>query len=338
MKRNRSTFGLILVGCLAAGAAGRAAESPDPGPFVRALWLVHRHGTAQAADPARDAKLKGTLAKAMGKDGVLTARGAEGLFDPETFSRLAGPDGRLDPEECRMALDADTPESRGRLIPQVAEHAAMLTTSFDLIDEPHREAGARLSGWIAENYHPGRPLDVIVICTGNSRRSILGSTMGNIASAYYGMPEVRFHSGGTDPTAFNPRTIAALRSIGVEIEPTGDEAPRGEPETTNPVYDVRWGRPGEPPMEAKEFSKTYFDAGNPRNGFAALMVCGEADAGCPVVKGASARISMPYLDPKVFDGSPYESVKYAERRDDIGRLLLSVMMQARNQLGRESGH
>ena len=91
---------------------------------------------------------------------------------------------------------------------------------------------------------------------------------------------------------------------------------------------MRWGSD----LEATEFSKTYFDAANPQQGFAALMVCGEADAACPFVKGAAARISMPYLDPKIYDDSVYESHKYAERRDDIGRLMLSVMMQARNRL------
>jgi arsenate reductase len=168
-----------------------------------------------------------------------------------------------------------------------------------------------------------------VICTGNSRRSILGSTMGNVAAAYYGLSEVRYHSGGTAPTAFNPRTIACLKEIGVEIEPTGSEAPRGEPKTANPVYKVRWGGSG---LETTEFSKLYSDASNPQAGFAALLVCGEADEGCPFVKGASLRISMPYLDPKIYDGGQFETAKYAERRDDIGRLMLSVMMQARNRL------
>jgi arsenate reductase len=41
---------------------------------------------------------------------------------------------------------------------------------------------------------------------------------------------------------------------------------------------------------------------------------------------------MPYLDPKVYDDGAYEIAKYAERRDDIGRLMLSVMMQARGEL------
>jgi hypothetical protein len=88
---------------------------------------------------------------------------------------------------------------------------------------------------------------------------------------------------------------------------------------------VRWGEG----FEAVEFSKHYGDRSNPQDGFAALMVCGEADATCPFVKGATLRISMPYLDPKIYDDGAYEAVKYAERRDAIGRLMLAVMVQAR---------
>ena len=204
-----------------------------------------------------------------------------------------------------------------------------------MIDEAHRLAGSKLVEWIAKNYRPGTPLDVVVVCTGNSRRSILGATMGNVAAAYYGMPEIRFHSGGTAPTACNSRTVKTLKEIGVEVEPTGKEAARGEPQTANPVYRIRWGSPGDtggPTMEATEFSKHYDDPANPQNGFAALMVCGEADAGCPFVKGSSLRVSMPYLDPKIYDGGSLESAKYAERRDDMGRLMLSVMMQARQRI------
>ena len=301
----------------------------DVGPLVRLLWLVQRFGTTEAIGPENDQKLKGTLSKALGKEVTLTAPGLRGLMEPSTFDRLAGADGKLDAEELRDALAADVPESRKRLNPKVVAHADLLTTSFDMIDEAHAAAGRELAQWIVKEYRPGQPLHVTVICTGNSRRSILGSTMGNVAAAYYGMPEVRFHSGGTAPSAFNTRTIASLKEIGVEVEPTGAEAPRGEPKTVNPVYRVRWGGSG---MEATEFSKVYSDAANPQSGFAALMVCGEADAGCPFVKGAALRVSMPYLDPKIYDDSQFEASKYAERRDDIGRLMLDVMMQARNRL------
>jgi arsenate reductase len=189
-------------------------------------------------------------------------------MDGDTFIKLAGADNRLDAAEIRSAVDAAVPESRTRLLPKVHGHADSLTTTFDSIDPPHRIAGTKLVDWIVKNYRPGEPLDVVVVCTCNSRRSILGATMGNVAAAYYGMPEIRFHSGGTAPTAFNTRTVAALQEIGIEIEPTGKEAARGEPKTENRVYRVRWGTPGEtdtPMQEASEFSKRYDDPANPKH-------------------------------------------------------------------------
>ena len=126
-------------------------------------------------------------------------------------------------------MSSEPSESRTRLFAPLREHAERLSSSFEGMTPQHREAGETLARWIAANYRPGSPLNVIVVCTGNSRRSILGSSMGNLAAAYHGLPEIRFHSGGTDPTAFNPRTVSTLRAIGFEIEPSGREAERGEP-------------------------------------------------------------------------------------------------------------
>jgi hypothetical protein len=322
---------LLLISSLALGAG--SSTGSDAGPFVRSLWLVQRYGTAAAVDPSNDQQVKGALAKALGKDGVLALSKLEGFMEPETIKKLAGADGRISAEKIKQALDADVPGSRTRLSPKVKEHADYLTTSLDMIDEPHRLAGGKLADWISKNYRPGERLHVVVVCTGNSRRSILGAMMGNIAAAYYGMPEIRFHSGGTAPSACNSRTVNALKAIGIAVEPTGKEATRGEPQTANPVYRICWGRPGDSRFEAIEYSKRYDDPDNPQRGFAALMVCGEADEACPVVKGSALRVSMPYLDPKIYDGGAYESAKYAERRDDIGRLMLAVMMQARQRIG-----
>lgn len=222
----------------------------------------------------------------------------------------------------------DTPGSRDALLSKVQRHADLLSKQSDLIEERHRAAADELVNWISENYQPGKPLTVIVVCSGNSRRSILGSTMGNIAAAYYGLPEIRFYSGGTTPSAFNQRTIATLKEIGVEVEPSGEEAPRGMSEEANPIYRVQWGTG----METVEFSKLYSDAQYPQSGFAAVMVCDQAEAECPIVKGASKRISAPYMDPKKYDGTTIESSKYAERRDDIGRFMLSVLSQVRSRL------
>jgi hypothetical protein len=311
------------------------ASGSDPGPLVRSLWLVQQYGATGSLDPASDQRIKAAVSKALDKQGNLDLRKLEGIMDPETSRRLVTAGGHLIQEEIKRILEAETPKTRTQLFPRIREHADLLTTSFDLIDDSHREAGQKLVEWITAQYRPGHPLDIIVVCTGNSRRSIIGAAMGNIAAAYYGLPEVRFHSGGIAPSAFNRRAVDTLKEIGVQIEPTGREASRGEPGTANPVYRVRWGSsPGAngPGFESEEFSKRYDDPANPQSGFAALMVCGEADASCPVVKGAALRVSMPYLDPKIYDDGAFESLKYAERRDDMGRLMLSVLMQSRHLL------
>ncbi|WP_206107931.1 low molecular weight phosphatase family protein [Paludisphaera rhizosphaerae] len=218
-------------------------------------------------------------------------------------------------------------ESRSRLTQPLRLHAERLDADLQAIAPRHHEAANAFARWIAEHYQPGEPLHAVVVCTGNSRRSILGSSMGNLAAAFYGMPEIRFHSGGTEPSAFNPRTVSALEAAGFGVEPTGAEKAPG-----NPEYRVSWGDG----FEVLEFSKLYSDPVNPQEGFAALMVCNEADAGCPIVQGASARIPMPFDDPKEFDDQPYEAEKYTERRDEIGRVMLSVMKLAQELIARAS--
>jgi len=215
------------------------------------------------------------------------------------------------------------PSSRQLLFPGIAAHLETLATTLDTIAEPHHSAGQELAAWIAAS-DGGR--SIIVVCTGNSRRSLLGALMGQAAAAYYGLPQVRFFSGGTAPSAFNPRTIRALQAIGFEIEPVGEEAPRGEPNLPNPKYRIRWGAAGSR-FESIEFSKVYSDRSNPQTGFAALMVCDEANAACPVVSGAELRLPMPFADPKAADDTPDEIARYAATRDAFGRLMMGVLAE-----------
>ena len=153
------------------------------------------------------------------------------------------------------------PTTRQYLLPGIAQHLKGLTTTLEQVGEPHRSAGRRLADWTAKNYREGELLPLVVVCTGNSRRSMLGAMMGNVSAAYYGLPEVRYFSGGTAPSAFNSRTITTLQAIGFEVAPIGEEALRGEPELPNPKYRVRWGtiQPGSPSLpEAVEFSMERF--------------------------------------------------------------------------------
>lgn len=219
------------------------------------------------------------------------------------------------------------------LAPKVAAHLATIQKTSQPLQPAHEQAAAKLGAWIAANYKPGQPLEVIIICTGNSRRSMLGSVMGNAVAAFSGMPEVRFHSGGTTPSAFNKRTIASLKRAGVVIEPTGDKAPAGPAGGDNLKYKVRWSAEGATPtLEMVEFSKHYRDPANPQTGFAAVLVCTEADGACPTVMGASARIPAPFEDPKKFDDTPEEAARYDERRDSLAHFMLKAFETAKTEL------
>jgi arsenate reductase len=57
------------------------------------------------------------------------------------------------------------------------------------------------------------------------------------------------------------------------------------------------------------------------------MTCSHADENCPVVVGMEKRISLPYDDPKDFDGTPQESSKYTERVMEIGKEILFAFSQ-----------
>jgi arsenate reductase len=130
-----------------------------------------------------------------------------------------------------------------------------------------------------------------------------------------GLPQVRTFSGGTEATAFNPRAIDALRRVGFAIEPTDGAA------GTNPHQRVRLSSALEP---VEVYSKRFTDPPNPSSGFVVVMTCSQADAACPVVQGATARIAIPYDDPKVADGTPEEAARYDERVAQIGRDMASV--------------
>ncbi|WP_425389965.1 low molecular weight phosphatase family protein [Ekhidna sp.] len=155
------------------------------------------------------------------------------------------------------------------------------------------------------------------ICTHNSRRSHLSQIWAQTMAYHYGM-KVKTFSGGTEATAFNANAVAAIESAGFDVR-------KGE--GSNPRYEVKFSTDASSMIC---FSKTYDDPINPSSGFAAIMTCSEADAECPVVFGADARIKLFYEDPKVSDGSGNEAKVYGERCSQIAAEMNYVFQQAKS--------
>jgi arsenate reductase len=189
-----------------------------------------------------------------------------------------------------------------------------LEREFEIIPKKRKEKLSQLSNYISSKIKEGQTPKIVVICTHNSRRSHIGQLWLAVGADYFHLPEIQTFSGGTEATAFNIRAVKAFQRIGFDIS--------AKEETENPIYQISWKK-GMKPYQA--FSKKYEDEPNPKEKFAALMVCSEADEGCPFVFGCDFRLSLPFDDPKEFDGTELETTKYDERVRQIGREMLFVL-------------
>lgn len=191
---------------------------------------------------------------------------------------------------------------------------------LEYIDEEYKDISTarkdqlnELAKGIKESLKSGETVDMIFICTHNSRRSHMAQIWAQVAAEYYGFDNITSYSGGTEATAFNPRAVKSMKNAGFSIQTIENG--------NNPIYEVNYSRKNKP---IKAFSKKYSDDFNPQENFIAVMVCSDADEACPLVMGASHRYAIPYNDPKEYDNTDLEEAKYAERCRDIAREMMYV--------------
>jgi protein-tyrosine-phosphatase len=187
-----------------------------------------------------------------------------------------------------------------------------LIKEFDLITETRKQELESLAIVINESLTNFGKAEITVICTHNSRRSQLGQLWIKAAAIHYGIKNIYTFSGGTEATSFNFRMVNAVKEYGFKVKQLD--------ENVNPKYHISLGEEDES-MDIL-YSKVYSENYNPQSNYIAVMVCSQADEGCPFVAGAFKRISLPYLDPKEFDDTEFESIKYLEKVKEIGREML----------------
>jgi protein-tyrosine phosphatase/arsenate reductase len=188
------------------------------------------------------------------------------------------------------------------LIPAVLEFVKSVAHDFNLIPKGRKRKLEEITDFVRRQIISSRPANLTFICTHNSRRSHMGQIWAQAATHFYNIKDVHCFSGGTEATAFNPRAVHAMREAGFTITKSSEDK--------NPLYLVDYAT-GVFPIKA--FSKTYNDPFNPQIDYCAVMTCSDADEACPVVFGASTRVSIPYEDPKIADDTAEETAKYNER-------------------------
>lgn len=193
-----------------------------------------------------------------------------------------------------------------------------LVNNFSSISDDRKPILKQLTDFVEFKLKANEKAELIFFCTHNSRRSHIAQIWAQAAAAYYGMPNVVSHSGGTEATAFNPRAVQAMEKAGFKVRKTSN--------ADNPTYKVSFS---DDANDITAFSKKYDSESNPQKGFAAVMTCSHADENCPVVLGMEERISLPYNDPKDFDGTPQEAEKYFDRVMEIGTEILYSFSQVK---------
>ena len=96
-------------------------------------------------------------------------------------------------------------------------HCDQLTNQFDTIPIDRKELLTKISNYIQSKKEANLPINLMYVCTHNSRRSHFGQIWAAVAASYFGIENVQTFSGGTETTAFNPNAIQALKETGFEI-------------------------------------------------------------------------------------------------------------------------
>jgi arsenate reductase len=186
-------------------------------------------------------------------------------------------------------------------------------TEFDKIPLERKETLEKITAYIANKRMAQKPVQLVYICTHNSRRSHFGQIWAMVAASYYHIKELYAFSGGTEATAFHGNAIDALKRIGFDVSV--------KQEDKNPVYEIKFGT-DEKSIDC--FSKIYDHETNPSSAFAAIMTCGEAEENCPFIPGVEFRIATTYNDPKIADNTALQEATYDKRCRQIAREVLYI--------------
>jgi len=134
----------------------------------------------------------------------------------------------------------------------------------------------------APDLEPAAPLRVLVVCTGNSARSILAEA----AFRHLGGAGVDVHSAGTHPKGVDPFSLRALHEAGIAADNLASNS-------------------------VSEYLGWPFDY--------VITVCDDAREACPVFPGARRTLHWSYPDPAAAAGT--DEQRLAAFRDVLADLL-----------------
>jgi len=201
------------------------------------------------------------------------------------------------------------------MYPKIELIISKLLVSFDSIPSPRKQKLIELASHLKVALNSSNKLNLLFVCTHNSRRSHMGQVWGQLAANYYKMDNVNSFSAGTEVTELNSNVIEMIQKVGCKVSTFQNGS--------NPAYLIEFGQN----QSLTCFSKLIEHESNPKAGFFAIMMCTEAEANCPFVPGAIHRIGLPFDDPKAYDNTLKVSDAYLSTFEEIGVQILYLFNQ-----------
>lgn len=211
--------------------------------------------------------------------------------------------------------------SKAILNTNIIETIKKLEKQTNKIDKQRKTKINELANLVVDQLNKNSKVNLVFICTHNSRRSHISHLWAIASSVYFGVPNIFCYSAGTEVTAFNPRAIKALQKVGFIFEKLD--------ESSNPKYNCIIS---ETLPSIVCFSKRYDDNSIPQEKFIAVMVCSDADQNCPYIPSAEYRFSLNYEDPKKFDNTSGEEKEYFNTVELIGRELVYLFKTVKQKI------
>lgn len=204
------------------------------------------------------------------------------------------------------------------MYPKIELIISKLLVSFDSIPLPRKQKLIELACHLKLTLCSSNKLNLLFVCTHNSRRSHMGQLWGQLAANYYKMDNVNSFSAGTEVTELNSNVIEMLQKVGFMVSTFQT--------VSNPAYLIEFGQN----QSLTCFSKLIEHESNPKSDFFAIMMCTEAEANCPFVPGAIHRFGLPFDDPKVYDNTLKVSDAYLSTFEEIGIQILFLFNQIKH--------